>query len=233
VILEKREITLIENGRKTRVTRPRRMLGSLRVGAIVPVQEEVTRKDPWSRKERSSRETRCYVKVVSIENAYAHEITDQEARAEGFADRQAFFERWRARHGVRPEVDTVAGPRPIEIPVFVAVIELDERRFLAEGRRGVPADPHGYVHGPGGAMAGEPEAIDSESQELYAMQADQTAVAEGGRREQRRREKWERAQRLARAEQLSKLSGVDVSGDLRVIDQRLDRIEDKLGRRAA
>jgi hypothetical protein len=90
-----------------------------------------------------------------------------------------------------------------------------------------------YTDDPRMALRSEGEAPPRDVTDRYALEADQWGILEGGRREQERRERWNRVQRIKRVEALSRLTGVDVSTDLRAIDRRLQAAEQKLGRLAA
>lgn len=232
MILSTDQAAKVKAGRKTQLTRPRARAGKLKVGHTYPVQVEVTERDDWSHEVKLRRETRCWILVNAVASAYLYEASDDDARAEGFKDREAFFAWWQERYNQRAYVDCASGQAPVSHEVVVVRFRLDEKRFLADSSRGIPTDPRGYVH-----TASDPldagEAIDEETQDAYSLEADQTALLEGGRRERHRRETWSEGRRLDRINELARLHGADVSSDLRVIRKRLERMEEKLGRRAA
>lgn len=184
------------------------------------------------------RHLRCHVKVTARFECFLHELTEQQVKALGFAEPGDLYAWWRESfERVEPPAST--DDPAIDIPVLVVSIQREEHRFpvaaggVIDPLHPAASDPAGYVDGPGGAMQDAGESPPKEITDKYSREADQAAALEGGRREAKRRKQWERAQRIERIEALTRLTGIDVSSDLRVIDQRLDRIEGKLGRRAA
>lgn len=134
---------LIQEGKKTRVTRPATKTLKATLGDRTPVQVSVSLKDEWSGKRTERRETRCHVIVDYVVRTQLHLATDDDARHEGYHSREEWFDHWRELYGHRPELALDNGiVVPVDVPVLVYGIRLDtgERpRFLAQpiaGRQG-------------------------------------------------------------------------------------------------
>lgn len=170
--------------------------------------------------------------ILSVQAAMLHEISEDDARAEGFTAsgektaRRAFLDYWWElyREGPGHEGDPWY---PVEIPVWAITFRLEQEerpRFLRP--------KSGYTSNPNEALPDEPEALDART--LNAMaRANARDLAE------HYRETIERCRRLALADRLAELQseaqrvGIDVSGDLRLIEKRVESIERKLGQRFA
>lgn len=237
MVLELRHVAAIEQGRKTQHSRPSGGASlrhsPWRTGQVLPVQATVTEKDQWSDKITERRETLCHIKITAVAEADASTYTDAEARREGFRSAEEFFDWWRGEHGHRPRFTHRGDVCHVETPVWVCLFVLDRQRFLADiptqgNQRGVPADPRGYAHSPGAAMADEPEAVDDETLAEFARDAKQ-------RDRDRVVGQWEQ-QRADLEAQLHELRALDperTASDVRVIKRRLDAIDKKLRQQAA
>jgi hypothetical protein len=232
LILPPKLALAVVDGRKTTITR---QAGSFkpRVGNVYPIQHVIIERDEWSEKEKPYRETLCHVKVIGVGEYDVSEATDKLAEQEGFVDAEEMLAWW---------AETFA---PVEgfTPVKVAYVEIDRRRFLVDSARargatgsyrGVPSDPSGYVHSSGGAMKGEPEPVDPDTQARLTEEA-HLADAERFEARRARREMDALSEQLAWIEQQQRMiKTVDLSSDMRAVKQRIAAMQRKLGiRRAA
>ena len=137
MIVDRRFIGPILRGEKTQLRRPVVAAGCpLDVGKSYAVQT-------WQAGPAGNAvptEAKCRITVVETYVGLLHETSDDDARAEGFADRGECFAWWRLRYGDGPGTPE----HPVEIPVWVVVFQLDRQippKFLARGR----GDGRGYV----------------------------------------------------------------------------------------
>lgn len=158
--------------------------------------------------------------VVDVNEQLLHEVTDEQALRSGFASAYELWEWWLETHhegwGHRRPM-----ARPVPVRVEVVLLKLDtspELRLLA--RR----SEYGYTDKPSLALPGEPEAPPERDVELFALDArdrDSTRQAE-------ELAAWRELpldQRLRDALASARRRGIDCSRDLRLIEQRLERIK--------
>jgi hypothetical protein len=218
VILQPRAIAELQSGRTARRTFPRREGRGepLRVGFSYAVHV------------RTDGPEVCRVRVLTAEPGMLHEVTDDEARAEGFRSSFHLFDAWweRYREGPGHRNEGHWPEQFVEVPVWVITLGLHREHTPRLLHRD---SSRGYTRNPHLAMTDEPEAVGQEWLEGFALDANGGESAR--RRRQARAEEAERRsieQRLARATAEARLRGVDVSKDLRVIQMRVQAIETRL-----
>jgi hypothetical protein len=168
---------------------------------------------------------RCGIATISVLNVHTEplgQLTPASARAEGFADLPEFEAYWLRMHG-RYDPDQ---------PVWVIAFELESAE---PPTRWLAADV-GYTTDPRIALPDEPPAVDAETQEWLTYRAHRAFDLTHTQR-QRDRERTTLEQRLGRARTLAavaaKGNGYDASKHLRVIEQRIARLERDLSDRHA
>ena len=167
--------------------------------------------------------------IRHLERSLLHQITDDDARAQGFADSFELFDWWIERHreGCGHRLPRFPDLH-VEVPVWLVRFELDAShrpRLLAARSQ------HGYTADPREALPEEPEAIDRATLDHYAKEA-RDADAD---RESKRHERWEK---MSAAEKVSALEGaaaegLDVHRALARVHQAADAARKRLQRRAA
>lgn len=172
------------------------------------------------------------IRVTAVREQLLHELTEEEARLEGFNSRADFMAAWwdKYRGGCGPGPPTMPW---IEVPVWVVEIEPDREHrprlmssSLIAGKRGP------YTNNPREALDTEAgEAIDPETQKRFTEDA---RAKEQRERERRRAENELRrlSERLADLEDAA-AQGKDVARDLGRIRQGIEVAEKKLRRREA
>lgn len=142
MILTPTHARLVQEGRKTRITRPLAAELAATVGDRTPVQVKTTLKDEWTGKRSERRVTRLYVVVDYVVRTQLHLATEDDARQEGYASRDEWFDEWRELYGRRPEIIHEGVPVPVDVPVIVYGVRPDtseRQRFLSTpiaGRQG-------------------------------------------------------------------------------------------------
>lgn len=166
------------------------------------------------------------IKVLAVERQRLEEITAQDAHAEGFKHRIAFFRYWEKLYG------SVDYQQKVWAIAFVAV---EEGLFLGPASRpGYVTDP---LMAPRADQATEPEHVrrrEPEPQVVPPVVQEQFSREAGRRDAERKREVWEQERRhlLGSMERLGSEMGLEVRRELRVIERRLAAIDRKLERAA-
>lgn len=219
-------VAKILTGAKTQTTRPRRAgvqcrwqpghSYGVRTGSRKP---EVTR-----------------IKVRAVREALLHELTDDDARAEGFADVDELFHGFYEQHGMGPGYDRQHPSWPFAIvPVWVITFELDleapprllGRRARTVGPAASPDAARGYVTNHRDELEDAGEAVPEAFQDQLSAEA-QGRLAKL-RAEERDREETQRiTARLRQAKARARAAGVDVSAQVREIEKQLKSIEANL-----
>lgn len=219
-------VAKILTGAKTQTTRPRRAgvqcrwqpghSYGVRTGTRKP---EVTR-----------------VKIAAVREAVLHEHTDDDARAEGFADVDELLRCWYELNGSGPGFDRHLPGWPFAIvPVWVITYGRDlEAPPRLLGRRPRTVAPtasddaaRGYVTNHRDELEDAGEAIDEATQDRYSAEA-QGRLAKL-RAEERDREETQRiTARLRQAKARARNAGVDVSAHVREIEKQLKAIESEI-----
>lgn len=161
--------------------------------------------------------------VIAIRDEWLHEVDDEQARREGFRDRASLLDYWRKAYREGPGVGPPAMPW-IKIPTWVITVALD----TSERPAFMAADSsHGYT-------SDHLHALDADAEVVPKVWLD--AFAQNGRTygELRRLKAKEEARgelsledRLRRARAQAAVKGRDMSRHLRVIERRIQAIEDE------
>lgn len=162
----------------------------------------------------------CRIVVTGIEETTLDQVTGVQSLLAGFKDLEDLHGWWREKYNDGP----LTKPS-----VWIVAFELDRSHVvhLLAASRG---DEHGYTENPHNAMDQEPEAVPDSVQKQYTADA---AVIDGKRKAQSwetRRAVYRELMDRTRAEALAR--GIDVTGDLRVMNQRIEAIDRKMGRAA-
>lgn len=162
----------------------------------------------------------CRIVITGIEETTLDEISGVQSLMAGFKDLDDLYEFWRERYSDGP----ISKP-----PVWIVAFELDRSHVvhLLAASRG---DEHGYTENPHNAMDQEPEAVPESVQRAYASEASHKDAHRKAMSWEQRRAVYRELMEKTRAEALAK--GVDVTGDLRVMTQRIEAIDRKMGRAA-
>lgn len=169
---------------------------------------------------RTAPKVLCHVRVTGIHRGQLKEMSEADARAEGYDSLEDFRSEWWTRYGWG---HNTAGK---EVWVVEFVVDEDVPRLLAVDGRGA------YTHSDHSALKGEPEAVSDAWLEKFGEEGARNLSAHRSHQEKLRHDLTD-AQRLEETLLKAKAEGVDVSSDLRVIRKRLDAIDRKLrGRRA-
>jgi hypothetical protein len=169
------------------------------------------------------------VLVTDVREELLHEISEPDVHRMGFGSRRELFEAWWEEYREGP------GYEPPYIPIRVSVLEIERDRshrphllaaHIIAGKQGP------YTENWHNALPEEPEAIDDETLERYAAQANQDTQDE---RERRRLEHEARSltDRLAELERAEAAGDPDAPRYIAGIRKRLDAAERALAKRAA
>jgi hypothetical protein len=154
---------------------------------------------------------KCRITIQAVTDARHGDITDQQARAEGFKNTQDALDHY----------DTV-GLKPDD-PVWIISFELDrmaEVRLLhRHSEKGYTTQPHEAVHGEG-------EAVDEATLDEFARKARENHKPHVHDRDTKR-EARTLQRRLREATIRAERAGIDVSPELAEIRRQLDEIERK------
>jgi hypothetical protein len=166
-------------------------------------------------------ESPCESDFIRIEGTPALQAlvdaSDEDIAAEGFGDREEFFDYYEATYGQYVETVWVIGFQWTS----------DVTRFLAEQAGHV--HPEQYVYSLGGALRGERDAVDPQTLSDYARQnRDKDRVRKLERRARRLDDKRSIDERLAEYRRM----GLSTRDTERLIQRKLKELEDK-ARRAA
>lgn len=183
------------------------------------------------------RTTLCRVKVTRLAHGVLGDITPQQLHANGHQSRVSFardwMRRWVADQDEAPaDAAVLARFDRIEAPKTVWILEFHlDREHVPKLLHEDPAQ--GYTHLPHHAAQGEPEAVPGYVVERGADAArDRHAALQGLIEQQEVRQLTDLEDRLARARQRAEARGIDVGNEMRVIEQRIHRIEQRLARTA-
>lgn len=165
--------------------------------------------------------TVCDAIVVGCWAQALEDMTEDDARAEGFRTLAAFLDHWQAEHG-EPPARTAEMCWVLRLQV---VPSEDVPRLLTPS--GMPAHSElGYTQSPSKAMRDEPEAVDEATQTRFS--ADAESMSRILRAERQLEERARTLGRRLREQTLHKgRSGVNVSPELDEIEAALKRLEDK------
>lgn len=154
-----------------------------------------------------------HIEVLAVHKQALGDLSEEDAEAEGFPDRESFLDYYEAEYGSQDPAS------------FVWVIEFrlagDVPMFLA--RQQGQADPPQYVSSPARAID-DAERVDPAYLSRWAERAHEQAEQQRELRRARDRQ-LEVEDRLARARARAREQGRDISKHLRVIERRLDEIE--------
>jgi hypothetical protein len=165
-------------------------------------------------------EEMCRIVVTGIEETTLDEVSGVQSLMAGFRDLEDLYDFWREAHHDGP----ISKPA-----VWIVSFELDRSHVvhLLAASRG---DEHGYTENPHNAMDNEPEAVPESVQAEYAKEACHKDSHRKALSWEARRAVYRELMEKTRADALA--MGVDVTGDLRVIGQRLEAMDRKLNRAA-
>lgn len=214
----------IVRGEKTRHSVPYR-----REPAVVSGRSYVAQTVKIEGDKRSYR-TFAQIKVVRRPfEQLLHEVTEDEAQAEGFPDRGAFFKWWRETHE-RVEAPASEAEPVARIPIWVVTFELDK----SHQPRLLHKKPHrGYTTNPHEALRDEPEAVDELTLKVFAQdnRGRHKAFTEGTLSESLAEQKsLEGGLRFLREQ--ARTRGVNISSAERVIERQLKAIQQKIEKAA-
>lgn len=161
-------------------------------------------------------------RVVAVRRVTLDELTEEDARAQGYEDLETLYGLWRDKYRDGPLT------RP---PVWVVELRVD-----VEERARFLRPRSGYTNDPREAIPDEPEALSAADLERYSQEA--VGRLNGRwRAVDRERRRLELHDRYAVLREEARMRGVNISQHERVIARRLDAIEDQLraarGERAA
>lgn len=167
-------------------------------------------------KPRRKAERVCDIRIVKVSRALLGDATDEDARAEGFHDRDALLEHWREKHDLK---------RPERKAVWVVVFELEKwqrARMMAQD------SSHGYTESPEHAVPSDK----SENVDPALLRDRWETDAEGRWREanvDKLRSLNQRVRRVTSQVGAGKLAADDAAPQLAVIEEAIEEIERKLG----
>jgi hypothetical protein len=162
--------------------------------------------------------------LTDVRQELLGDITALDAQREGFKRRDQFMDYWRELYG-RADEDQL-------VWVIEFDVEHEMARYLAPSR-----SSHDYTGDPRRAIDVDDEtgvALEVPDEATLQRYADEGWSGFADRQEARERDRLSAARDHLRALRTeARNAGVDINGDMRVIEQRLERIEHKLGPKAA
>jgi len=175
---------------------------------------------------------RCNIVVVGYERQHLGRITFTEARAEGWRTTAEFKagwvkqhdRQWDAKHTNDPDLTQYVerfDQRWAHTPVWAITFEVDRS---AQARLMHKRSEYGYTDNPANAVDSEPEAVDRATQVRLTKEA-RVRDKERTNAELEEIKALPLAARLARLEELK--ARTDISNELRVIEQRIQRGENR------
>lgn len=225
---------MIASGKKRRHTVPRESeRPPYQLGQVVPAQ--TLKMVPASsgrhslgvqRANRRERQVTTFERlhICATMPSFLHEITDDDARAEGYPDLQALLDGWWER---RHEGPGLPGDPwyPVEIPVWVVCFELEPvppAQHLADTRRGKGDYTTG--EGIGGGIVVETDLLDPQWRERAAQRFSEAQDA-------KRRSK-KAAEQLRSSVARATSAGIDCKAEIAIIEQGVEQIRRKLAEAA-
>lgn len=223
MILTRKAITELVEGRPARRTFPRRE------GRGEPLREHAT----YGVKMRPDGVEVLRATVASVTPCLLHEVTDAQARQEGFRTAWALFDAYWNRHREGPGHRAPEWPEVVyEVPVWtVALVRCRARQPRLLTPSGVPGDGHGYTHDTRVAMADEPEAVEAYYLARFAEEGSARHYREH-EKELRRRESRARIERLRELEARAAKRQIDLGPHVAQLEAVLGSMEQALAKAA-
>lgn len=204
-----------------------------KVGGSYVIQFEIDRYDEHAGEVRTQRETLGHFLVSEIREQNLQDVTDADARAEGYDSAEDFFTMWRQKYG--------EGPLYMDpIPMWVLTVSADPEEkalFLAKGSTSnYTQDPRqalGAKSGKGGVELRdvEPQVLDPVTLAEYAEKGRQR-FNDTHKQEVTRRKHQSVVQRLRAATIAAERKGIDAGPEIESLEKQLDKLERKLGEAA-
>lgn len=214
----------IVRGEKTRHSVPYR-----REPAVQRGRSYVAQTLKFDKEGKRSHRDFAQIKVLGVREQLLREVTDEEAQAEGFPNRGAFFRWWRETHE-RVEAPASEDEPITRIPIWVVTFELDRSHHP----RLLHKKPHrGYTSNPHEALRDEPEAVDEVTLKAFAREnrGRHKAFTQGTISETLAEQK-SLEEKLRFLREQARTRGVNISSAERVIKRQLDEIARKIEKAA-